>query len=64
MRQKTQFVWNDERIQIFNLLLAGMAKRHMKARGHYHEKIKRGERQIKTSNYPPQVKKFDVLVHI
>ena len=32
---KSQFVWNDEKIQIFNLLLAGMTKRDMKARGHH-----------------------------
>jgi len=64
MTQRSQFVWNDEKLEIFYLLLNGLTKKEMKVRGYHHEKIKRVERQIKTGNCPPQVKEFGVLVHI
>ena len=55
MPQQSQFKWNDEKILIFNLLVAGTSKKDIKAQGVHHETIRRVEQQLPKGNYPPDV---------
>ena len=55
MPQDTQFKWNDEKIHIFNLLVAGTSMKDIKAQGVHHETIRRVEQQLQKGNYPPDV---------